>query len=99
MAMQNGSALAALSFGVTGVGNVHCMAMALGGEWLDIVNETRNSALQPDAAHWHDIRNTIFWPTVLALVGRWFPRGERIAAAAETPQRSGDHAERGLEQT
>lgn len=75
------------------------LAMALGGEWLDIVNETRNSALQPDAAHWHDIRNTIFWPTVLALVGRWFPRGERIAAAAETPQRSGDHAERGLEQT
>jgi hypothetical protein len=47
------------------------LAAALGGEWLDIRAETVRSALQPDAAHWHDVWNTMLWPTVLLVVGRW----------------------------
>lgn len=53
------------------------LAMACGGEWLDLTAEHSNSAIQPDAAHWHDIWNTMFWPTVLLFVGRWLqPRSK-----------------------
>src|SRR3546814_408856 len=31
------------------------LAMACGGEWLDMTSEIRNAAIQPDAAHWQDI--------------------------------------------
>ncbi len=69
------------------------LAMACGGEWLDITAEASRSAIQPDAAHWHDIWNTMFWPTVLLLVGQWLhPRAQRAADA------SGEDAERSLEQ-
>ena len=69
------------------------LVMACGGEWLDMTAEFSNAAIQPDAAHWHDIWNTMFWPTVLLLVGRWLqpvvqPRAEG----------SGEDAERRLEQ-
>jgi hypothetical protein len=47
------------------------LAMACGGEWLDLTAEYSNSAIQPDAAHWHDIWNTMFWPTMLLFIGRW----------------------------
>ena len=47
------------------------LAMACGGEWLDVTAELGRSAIQPDAAHWHDIWNTMFWPTILLLLGRW----------------------------
>src|SRR3546814_5939507 len=45
-------------------------AMACGGEWLDMTAEISKAAVQPDSAHWHDIWNTLFWPTVLLAVGR-----------------------------
>ena len=67
------------------------LAMACGGEWLDLTAEYNRSAIQPDAAHWHDIWNTMFWPTVLLLVGRWL-QPQRGAADL------GDNAERRLEQ-
>lgn len=73
------------------------LAMACGGEWLDLTAEYGRSTIQPDDAHWHDIWNTMFWPTVLLLVGRWLPQTE--AASAEAPPRgSGEDAERRLEQ-
>lgn len=69
------------------------LAMACGGEWLDMTAEHSRSAIQPDAAHWHDIWNTMFWPTVLLVVGRWLqPRLERADEA------SGEDAESRLEQ-
>jgi hypothetical protein len=79
------------------------LAMACGGEWLDLTAEHSNSAIQPDAAHWHDIWNTMFWPTVLLFVGRWLqPRSQvpvdmapaRDAASPDevTPPISGDDA-------
>src|SRR3546814_5663497 len=32
-------------------------AMACGGEWLDMTAEISKAAVQPDSAHWHDIRS------------------------------------------
>lgn len=58
------------------------LAMACGGEWLDMAAEMSRSALQPDAAHWHDIWNTMFWPTILLLVGRWLQPGADSRATA-----------------
>ncbi|WP_439569336.1 hypothetical protein [Sphingopyxis sp.] len=73
------------------------VAMAFGGEWLDMTREMGRSTMQPDAAHWHDIWNTIFWPTVLLLVGRWLqPRAKH--AAVMVSEMSGEDAERRLEQ-
>lgn len=74
---------------------VAVLVMACGGEWLDLQAEISRSAIQPDAAHWHDIWNTMFWPTVLLIVGRWLgPRADAPAPAAI----SGENAERGFEQ-
>ena len=71
------------------------LVMACGGEWLDLQAEIGRSAIQPDAAHWHDIWNTMFWPTMLLIVGRWLePRADAPAQAVI----SGENAERGLEQ-
>lgn len=86
------------------------LVMACGGEWLDLTAEASHTAIQPDAAHWHDIWNTMFWPTVLLLIGRWLQPRPKAAAetrasavdaeagAAETPAPSGENAERCLEQ-
>jgi hypothetical protein len=59
------------------------LAFAAGGEWLDLRTEAQTGALQPDAGHWHDLWNTMIWPTVLALVGRWLVPQARAAAVAE----------------
>ena len=73
------------------------LAMACGGEWLDMTAEAGRSAIQPDPAHWHDIWNTMFWPTILLLVGRWLQPKAKPAADAPEPA-SGEDAERRLEQ-
>jgi hypothetical protein len=70
------------------------VAMACGGEWLDLIAEGKAGVIQPDSAHWHDIWNTAFWPTILLLVSRWLPQGK---ARPATPS-SGEDAERSLEQ-
>lgn len=64
-------------------------AMACGGELLDLTAEFGHSAVQPDAAHWHDIWNTMLWPTVLLLAGPWLQPKAKA---------SGEDAERRLEQ-
>ena len=73
------------------------LVMACGGEWLDMAAEFSNAAIQPDAAHWHDIWNTMFWPTVLLLVGRWL-QPERTIADEAIEKISGKNAECRLEQ-
>jgi hypothetical protein len=73
------------------------LVMACGGEWLDLNVEANHATIQPDAEHWHDIWNTMFWPTVLLIVGRWLePRADASAPAPAAI--SGENAERGLEQ-
>ncbi|NJS15677.1 MAG: hypothetical protein HC788_15120 [Sphingopyxis sp.] len=71
------------------------LVLAVGGEWLDLRGEGLAGAIQPDSAHWHDIWNTMFWPTVLALIGRWLhPKPKPVAAAEPLADES---AERGSE--
>ncbi|MDO9368096.1 MAG: hypothetical protein Q7T68_05955 [Sphingopyxis sp.] len=74
------------------------LAMAVGGEWLDLNAEISRSAIQPDAAHWHDIWNTMFWPTVLLFIGRWLQPAAKPPAEAPAAV-SGEDAEGRLEQT
>lgn len=69
--------------------------LALAGfiEWLDMRAGGGVAEWKPDAKHWHDIWNTMFWPSVLLLVGRWLqPRPGRNAL------RSSDLADQSLEQ-
>ena len=73
------------------------LAMACGGEFLDMAAEANRAAIQPDAAHWHDIWNTMFWPTALLLIGRWLQPAARAARPAPS-ELSGEHAQRGLKQ-
>lgn len=69
------------------------LAAALTGEWIDMGSEALSSALQPDDAHWHDVWNTMFWPTVLALVGRWMQPKAKQAAAEDTTNAASQVAE------
>ncbi len=73
------------------------LVMACGGEWLDLTAEYSRSTIQPDAAHWHDIWNTMFWPTILLLIGRWLHPEARPESDA-AGELSGEDAERRLEQ-
>ena len=68
------------------------LAAALAGEALDMRGEHLRGDLQPDTAHWHDIGNTLFWPTMLMMLERWWPHPRASVTA------SGEDAERGLEQ-
>lgn len=69
------------------------LALACTVEWIDMKAEAVNSALQPDAAHWHDVWNTLFWPTVLLLVGRWLQPKPKLPKVS-----SGDFADQPFEQ-
>lgn len=71
-------------------------AGALVVEWLDMQALLEMSAVQPDAVHWHDVWNTMFWPTVLLLTGRWLhPQAKKHQSPAAT---SSDFADQPLEQ-
>lgn len=62
------------------------LGFALGGEWLDVRAEQMGGALQPDPAHWHDIWNTMVWPTLFLLIGRWLhPRAKPVKDQAVNP--------------
>lgn len=47
------------------------LMLAAGVEWLDIRADSVGAIPQPQSDHWHDVWNTMIWPTVLLLVGRW----------------------------
>ncbi|MBK8376129.1 hypothetical protein [Sphingorhabdus sp.] len=65
------------------------LGVALLVEWLDMRAERIEANIRPDAEHWKDIWNTMFWPTVLLLFGRWLhPRPKPKTLAMEDP--SGD---------
>lgn len=69
------------------------LCVALGVEWLDTRAAGMVGTPHPEANNWHDIWNTMFWPSVLLLAGPWLqpkPKGE--------PQASGDFANQSFEQ-
>lgn len=72
------------------------LAATLGGEWFDAQAENKIHFPTPEGAHWHDVWNTMLWPTVLLLIGRWLEPRPR-AVDAEPPETSGDDAEHALE--
>jgi hypothetical protein len=63
------------------------LLVACAAEWVDLQGEALRGRLAPDAAHWHDIWNTMFWPTILSMIDGWRRR-----------KTSGENAERRLEQ-
>lgn len=79
------------------LGWLAALAAALAVEWLDVRAEMLEANLRPDAEHWKDIWNTMFWPTVLLLTGSWLqPRTkQKPEADVET---SGDLTDQSLEQ-
>ena len=73
-------------------GVVFCAAIA--GELMDGWVEHHGGLVQPPGAHWHDIWNTLFWPTALFLLARSGALGPPPVAV--TPA-SGDDADEPLE--
>lgn len=69
------------------------LAFALAGEVFDWRGEQLRGVAVPWDAHWHDIWNTMLWPSVLAMVG-W--RFEPPAAAG--PPTSSQDGEQPFEQ-
>ena len=72
--------------------------IATAGEWLDIQGELLRGRLTPEPGHWHDIWNTAFWPSVLAVVERWWPRRKATRPVDSNEPELSENAERGLEQ-
>jgi hypothetical protein len=59
------------------------LAFALAGEVFDWRGESLRGVAVPWSAHWHDIWNTLLWPSVLAVIG-W--RLECKLALSEHPE-------------
>ncbi len=62
-------------------------AMACGVEWIDVQAEgVASTNPTPDGEHWHDIWNTLFWPTVLLCVGRWLQPKQKAKVVIVDPE-------------
>lgn len=70
------------------------LTVAIGVEWLDIRADGGEGIPQPQPDHWHDIWNTMIWPTVLLLTGRWLQ--PKPSAQSDT---SGDLADQAADKT
>lgn len=69
------------------------LTLALSIEWLDMRAYGVPGTPQPDPEHWHDIWNTMIWPTVLLLLGPWLQPRRKVPEAE-----SGDFADQTFEQ-
>ncbi|GGE01739.1 hypothetical protein GCM10011529_05120 [Polymorphobacter glacialis] len=47
------------------------LALAVGGEIWDIIDTARVKSPQIFYANWHDVWNTLLWPTAVTLLARW----------------------------
>jgi hypothetical protein len=66
------------------LGWLTALAVASAIEYMDMRAAGIPGPLRPDASHWHDIWNTMFWPTVLLLLGPWLqPRPTAKAARSD----------------
>lgn len=71
------------------------LAVASGGEWLDHLANLGSAPDLADPEHWHDIWNTMVWPTVLLFLGRWLqphPGAKEAVPAAEGANNSSEPA-------
>lgn len=75
---------------------ITALTIAAGVEWLDMQALLAMSAISPDGEHWHDVWNTMFWPTILLLIGPWLQPRRKMAEAPTTD--SGDLADQPFEQ-
>ncbi len=74
------------------------LAVAGGGEWLDLkANADGSDALKPDASHWHDLWNTMFWPTILLIFGRWLQPKAKLQKPWKETKPLSDLADQPLE--
>ncbi len=48
-------------------------AAALLGEAWDVMDNVRAGSPMLWAGHWHDVWNTLFWPTAITLMARFTP--------------------------
>jgi hypothetical protein len=62
---------------------VAALIMALGAEYLDVLSDRPSARIRPEGAHWHDVWNTMFWPSVLAIFGRWMVPVQQVDPQAE----------------
>jgi hypothetical protein len=70
------------------------LTVALVGEYFDIRGEADRREFTSDVAHWHDVWNTMVWPTILMLIGRWLHPQPKT----QTNEFSSDFADQSLEQ-
>lgn len=68
------------------------LGLALSIEWLDIRAFGDPGTPQPDPNNWHDIWNTMVWPTVLLLFGPW------LQPRRQPQSKSGDLADQGFKE-
>jgi hypothetical protein len=61
------------------------LAFALAGEVFDWRGEQLRGVAVPLSAHWHDIWNTLLWPTILSIVGWRIERRVPLGKDAEQP--------------
>ena len=76
------------------LGWLAALSVALLVEYLDIRTELIEANLRPDAEHWKDIWNTMFWPSVLLILRPWLQPRPKPAT-----EMSGDFADQTSEDT
>jgi cell shape-determining protein MreD len=74
------------------------LGAALTGEWLDIRSTIAGAeAMQPDQSNWHDLWNTMLWPSVLFILGRWLQPKAKPPQPWKEQKPLGDLADQPLE--
>jgi hypothetical protein len=61
------------------------LVFALTGELFDWRGEAMRGVTVPLPSHWHDIWNTMVWPSILAIVGWRFDPQPRSGKDADQP--------------
>jgi alcohol dehydrogenase len=82
LAMLSGSALAGMTFGITGLGNVHCMARFVGANY-HISHGLSNAICLPEVAQFNLIANPKKYAMAAAAMGRPVDGMAELDAAAE----------------
>lgn len=71
------------------------LAVAGTGEWLDYLGNLDATPTPSDPEHWHDIWNTMLWPTIFLVIGRWLhprPKPKIVTATTDDAEDSSESA-------